>query len=60
LGRRESDRTNNIRLWADKLKQFLDEQTVVFGYFSKYYSGHSPSDAKDFLKFLANEKTKVS
>jgi uncharacterized protein YecE (DUF72 family) len=50
LGRMEVDRKVQIKLWADKLKPFLDEQTEVFGYFSKYYSGHSPSDAKDLLK----------
>ncbi|MCW4047234.1 MAG: DUF72 domain-containing protein [Candidatus Bathyarchaeota archaeon] len=50
LGRREVDRTNSIKSWADKLKPFVDGQTEVFGYFSKYYSGHSPSDVKDFLK----------
>lgn len=50
LGRREADRTTSIKSWADKLKPFLDKQTEVFGYFSKYYSGHSPSDVKDFLE----------
>ncbi|MBT0158672.1 DUF72 domain-containing protein [Candidatus Bathyarchaeota archaeon A05DMB-2] len=50
LGRREADKTNSIKAWADKLRPFLDEQTEVFGYFSKYYSGHSPSDVRDFLE----------
>jgi uncharacterized protein YecE (DUF72 family) len=54
LGRRETDRTSSIKSWADRLKPFLDGQTEVFGYFSKYYSGHSPSDAKDFLKNIKN------
>jgi uncharacterized protein YecE (DUF72 family) len=50
LGRIEVDRKVQIKLWADKIKPFLEKQTEVFGYFSKYYSGHSPSDAKDLLK----------
>jgi uncharacterized protein YecE (DUF72 family) len=54
LGRREVDRTSSIKSWADRLKPFLERQTEVFGYFSKYYSGHSPSDARDFLKNIKN------
>jgi uncharacterized protein YecE (DUF72 family) len=52
LGRREVDRAESIRVWADRLKPFLDEQKTVFGYFSKYYSGHSPSDAMELLDYL--------
>jgi len=33
----------------------LEKQTDVFGYFSKYYSGHPPSDAKDLLN-ITREK----
>jgi uncharacterized protein YecE (DUF72 family) len=46
LGRVEVDRTAQISAWAEKLKPFLEEGTEVFGYFSKYYSGYSPSDAE--------------
>ena len=46
LGRIEVDRTAQINAWAEKLKPFLEEGTEVFGYFSKYYSGYSPSDAE--------------
>jgi uncharacterized protein YecE (DUF72 family) len=49
LGKIEVDRTERINAWAEKLKPFLEEDTEVFGYFSKYYSGHSPSDAKALL-----------
>jgi uncharacterized protein YecE (DUF72 family) len=55
LGRRETDRTSSIRSWADRLKPLLDGETEVFGYFSKYYSGHSPSDARDFLKIIGTD-----
>jgi len=53
LGRREVDRSAKIAAWADKLKPFLEERTEVFGYFSKYYSGDSVSDAKDLLSIFA-------
>jgi uncharacterized protein YecE (DUF72 family) len=52
LGRIEVDRKAQIKLWADTIKSFLEEQTEVFGYFSKYYSGYSPSDAKELLNIL--------
>ena len=53
LGRIEADKQTQIKLWAEKIKPFLEEQTEVFGYFSKYYSGSPSSDAKDLLKILS-------
>jgi uncharacterized protein YecE (DUF72 family) len=50
LGRTEADRVNDIKLWAERIKPFLDKQTEVFGYFSKYYSGNPTSDANELLK----------
>ena len=50
LGRKEVDRVNDIKLWAERIKPFLDKQTEVFGYFSKYYSGNPTSDAHELLK----------
>jgi len=52
LGRVEVDRTNEIKAWAETIHKFL-ENSEVFGYFSKYYSGYPPNDAKHLLKFLA-------
>lgn len=49
LGRIEVDRKAKTKLWADKIKPFLESQNDFFGYFSKFYSGHPPSDVKDFL-----------
>jgi uncharacterized protein YecE (DUF72 family) len=57
LGRREVDRTTNTKLWADKLRRVKSENTEVFGYFSKHYSGHPPSDIKDFIEILKLEKS---
>jgi uncharacterized protein YecE (DUF72 family) len=53
LGKIEVDRAAKIKQWADRLKPFLEKKTEVFGYFSKYYSGYSPSDAKELLNILA-------
>jgi uncharacterized protein YecE (DUF72 family) len=55
LGRIEVDRAEKIKLWADRIKPFLERQTEVFGYFSKYYSGHSPSDAKALLGIIGTD-----
>ena len=52
LGKTEVDRTNDIHLWAEKLKPLRDKGIQVFGYFSKYYSGYPTNDVKELLKFL--------
>ena len=56
LGKIEVDRIADIKLWADKLKQFWDRKIDVFGYFSKYYSGYPPSDVHEFLKIAEAKK----
>jgi uncharacterized protein YecE (DUF72 family) len=50
LGRIEVDMATHIKLWTEKIKLLLDQQTEVFGYFSKYYSGNPTSDAHELLK----------
>jgi uncharacterized protein YecE (DUF72 family) len=50
LGRIEVDRATHIKLWTDKIKHFLDNQTEIFGYFSKYYSGYPPTDVRELLR----------
>jgi len=52
VGEIEVERNNDIRAWAEKIKTLLDNSMEVFGYFSKYYSGHPPSDAKQLLQLL--------
>lgn len=52
LGKTEIDRTNDIENWARRIRKLLENTTEVFGYFSKYYSGHPPTDAKKLLKSL--------
>ena len=52
LGKVEVDRTDDIRRWAEKIGKLLDETKEVFGYFSKYYSGHPPTDARLLVESL--------
>ncbi len=52
LGKVETDRTAQIQDWSSKLKPYVRQGTAVFGYFSKYYSGFPPSDAKELFKNL--------
>jgi uncharacterized protein YecE (DUF72 family) len=50
LGKVEHDKTVSIQAWAEKLKPQLSQRMEVFVYFSKYFSGFPPADAKEFLK----------
>jgi uncharacterized protein YecE (DUF72 family) len=54
LGKVEIDRYDDVKRWADKIGRLLDRGIEVFGYFSKYYSGHPPTDAKQLLSLLRN------
>jgi uncharacterized protein YecE (DUF72 family) len=54
-GRVEKDRRNDTKEWAEKIKTISD-RIEVFGYFSKYYSGHPPTDAKQLLEYLVTQK----
>lgn len=44
LGRVEVDRSVDLARWVVRIKGFLKNSIEVFGYFSKYYSGHPPTD----------------
>jgi uncharacterized protein YecE (DUF72 family) len=52
LGKIEADRGGDLKLWADKIKPFIDEKMKVFGYFGKYYSGYPPHDITALLSDL--------
>jgi uncharacterized protein YecE (DUF72 family) len=52
LGRVEVDRTDDIHGWANSIIGLLGKTKQVFGYFSKYYSGHPPTDVKMLLESL--------
>jgi uncharacterized protein YecE (DUF72 family) len=52
LGKPEIDRTADITTWAEKIKKFMDLSTDVYVYFSKFYSGYPPADAKQLIELL--------
>ena len=52
LGKTEIDRRSDLKPWASKLKLFSDSNLDVFGYFSKYYSGHPPTDIHELLQLM--------
>jgi uncharacterized protein YecE (DUF72 family) len=56
LGKREVEKLSNIKAWAERLRQISAE---AFGYFSKYYTGHPPSDVEDLLRNLKVEKSQI-
>ena len=55
LGKTEADRTAQIQDWVGKLKSLLEQQILVFGYFSKYYSGFPPADLDELLRRVQEE-----
>jgi len=44
LGKIEAYRQEELNVWAQKIKPYLDKGMEVYGYFGKYYSGYPPSD----------------
>jgi len=52
LGRIETEKTSDIQAWASAIKDTLESPAKLFGYFSKYYSGHPPTDVETLLKYL--------
>lgn len=51
LGKVEVDRAENTEKWATQIRNILNRKEI-FGYFSKYYSGYPPQDAKQLLNLL--------
>jgi uncharacterized protein YecE (DUF72 family) len=52
LGKVELDKTEDNGKWAVQVKKLLNRHLEIFGYFSKYYSGYPPNDAKQLLNLL--------
>jgi uncharacterized protein YecE (DUF72 family) len=52
-GRVEVNREGDLSRWASKLKQMATRAGDVYVYCSKYYSGHSPTDALELKQLLA-------
>ena len=53
LGKIEKDRTLDLEESANKISKLIKKQEI-FGYFSKYYSGHPPTDAKELIQRIIN------
>jgi len=53
LGKVEVERTSDIMKWAARISKFLVETKEVYGYFSKYFSGHPPTDAGQLVESFA-------
>ena len=52
LGKKEVDRSKDLKIWADRLKPYLNENIDIFGYFGKYFSGYPPLDINGLSVFL--------
>ena len=52
LGRVEKERHLDIQKWGNIIQNYSDD-TEIFGYFSKYYSGFPPADVKILLDYLS-------
>ena len=53
LGTIETDKTEGLKMWAEKIKNFRGENMEIYGYFGKYYSGYPPSDVNSLLELLS-------
>jgi len=53
LGKVEIDKTDRTKEWAERITKLLEQSVETFVYFSKYYSGYPPADAKQLLRALA-------
>ena len=40
------DRSSDVRLWTEVIRDFIVQDVTTFGYVNNHYSGHSPETAK--------------
>ena len=52
LGKNEASITPKIKTWIERIKPLLKQKTEVYGYFSKHFSGHPPSDVRTMIKMI--------
>lgn len=50
--RLQIDRTQELQVWASRVREFLDAGLDVFGYFNNHYAGHSPASVRLFRSLL--------
>ncbi|MFU8802553.1 MAG: DUF72 domain-containing protein [Bradymonadaceae bacterium] len=49
------DRSEDIAWWVPRIKHFLDQGGVVFGYVNNHYAGHAPTTVRQIEKGLGDE-----
>jgi uncharacterized protein YecE (DUF72 family) len=49
------DRTKELEVWADRVRNFLEQGVDVFGFFNNHYAGHSPESVRQFAAMLGVE-----
>jgi uncharacterized protein YecE (DUF72 family) len=59
LGKREIDVDVKTKFWAKKIRPFLESNMEVFGFFSKYFSGNAPADAREFMTLVSDSKNSM-
>ena len=53
------DRTKELEVWADRVRNFLEQGVDVFGFFNNHYAGHSPESVRQFAAMLGVELKEV-
>jgi uncharacterized protein YecE (DUF72 family) len=53
LGKVERDRREELNEWAQRIEGYQKKGYQVYGYFSKHYSGHPPTDVKQLKANLS-------
>jgi uncharacterized protein YecE (DUF72 family) len=44
--------------WVQRIRGYLDDSLEVFGYFSKFFSGHPPTDIQQLKNLLGGKPIK--
>jgi len=53
------DRTQELEVWAERVRGFLEQGVDVFGFFNNHYAGHSPESVRQFAEMLGVELKEV-
>jgi uncharacterized protein YecE (DUF72 family) len=53
------DRTQELEIWAERVRHFLEQGVDVFGFFNNHYAGHSPESVRQFAAMLGVDLKEV-
>jgi uncharacterized protein YecE (DUF72 family) len=53
------DRTQELEVWAEHVRHFLEQGVDVYGFFNNHYAGHSPESVRKFAEMLGVELREV-